>query len=80
MTKPDTSDPRERFFLKAPMISNAWTEVTRQKWIEAERAAGFRPKMSGDDPRYMDTMATGGFSSSTGLSGTYTMDGGEPKW
>jgi hypothetical protein len=71
---------RERFFLKSPMISNEWTEVTREKWIQAERASGFRPKMSSDDPRYMDTMATGGFSSSAGLSGCYTMDGSVPTW
>ena len=70
----------ERFFLRAPMISKDWTEVTREKWIAAERAAGFRPKLWSGDPAYMTTMATGGFSSSTGLSGTYTTDGSAPTW
>ena len=52
----------EKYFLKADWQTD-WTEVTKQEWIKAERAAGFRPKMSSDDPRYMDTCATGGFSS-----------------
>lgn len=43
-------------------------EVTRAEWIVVERAAGFRPKMAFDDPKYMETCATGGFSGQ-GLSG-----------
>lgn len=46
-----------------------WVEVSRDEWIRAERAAGFRPKMASDDPRYMQTQATGGFSSSAGTEG-----------
>lgn len=36
-------------------------EVTLEEYCKAERAAGFRPKMASDDPRYMITPATGGF-------------------
>lgn len=45
-----------------------WQSVSKEMWIRAERAAGFRPKLSSDDPRYMATPATGGFSSG-GISG-----------
>ncbi len=51
----------EHYWLKAGW-QNDWTEVSRKKWIRAERMAGFRPKMSSDDPRYVDTCATSGFS------------------
>jgi len=44
-------------------------EVTRKEWIQAERAAGFRPKMASTDPGYMDTCATGGFTGN-GISGS----------
>ena len=37
-------------------------EVTREDFIAAERAAGFRPKLSSSHPNYMTTLATGGFS------------------
>lgn len=37
-------------------------EVTLEEFCKAERAAGFRPKLSSSDPRYMTTPATGGFS------------------
>lgn len=56
-----------RHFLKAA-FAREWTEVSREEWIKAERAAGFRPRMSSDDPRYMDVYATGGFSGN-GVSG-----------
>lgn len=46
-----------------------WVVVSKADWIRAERAAGFRPKMASDDPRYMETCATGGFSSSAGTEG-----------
>ena len=39
-------------------------EVTREEWIKAERAAGFKSKF-GDDSE-----ATGGFSSSSGVKGS----------
>ena len=53
-------------------------EVSKEEFCRAERAAGFRPKISSDDPRYMTTCATGGFSSSGGISGyvRYTPDEG----
>lgn len=51
----------ERYLLKADW-QNDWADVSRKDWIHAERRAGFRPKMSSDDPRYMDVCATGGFS------------------
>lgn len=38
-------------------------EVTKQEFIKAERAAGFRPKLPSTHPNYMETCATGGFSS-----------------
>jgi hypothetical protein len=50
-------------------------EVTLEEFCKAERAAGFRPKLSSDHARYMTTLATGGFSGS-GVSGRvkYTPD------
>lgn len=52
-----------RFFLKADwQEKDDWTEVTKEKFIRAERAAGFRPKGDGDG------LATGGFSDG-GVSG-----------
>jgi len=55
------------YFLKADW-QDEWQEVSKEKWIEAERAAGFRPKCSSDHPRYMKDCATGGFTGS-GVSG-----------
>jgi hypothetical protein len=46
-----------------------WVSVSKEDWILAERSAGFRPKMSSDNPRYMSTCATGGFGSSGGTRG-----------
>lgn len=57
-----------RYFLKADFQPD-WVEVSRADWIKAERYAGFRPKLSSDDPRYMQVCATGGFYSSSGISG-----------
>ena len=45
-----------------------WKEVTKEKWIRAERSAGFRPKCSSTDDAYMTTCATGGFMGN-GISG-----------
>lgn len=73
--QPKTS---ERYFLRAASISKEWAEVCREKWIEAERAAGFRPKLPSWDPAYMTTLATGGWSNSAGISGTHTSDGSAP--
>ena len=44
-------------------------EVTLEAFCQAERAAGFQPKMSSDDPRYMTTPATGGFTGTQGITG-----------
>lgn len=51
----------ERYFLKTNWSD--WAEVTCETWINAERGAGFRPKGGGSGT------ATGGFSSSSGVSG-----------
>ena len=45
-------------------------EVTLEEFCKAERAAGFRPKMWSGHPKYMTTVATGGFSGSGGVSGS----------
>lgn len=47
-------------------------EVSLEEFCKAERAAGFRPKLSSCDLNYMTTPATGGFSSSGGISGSMT--------
>jgi hypothetical protein len=74
------SDPTDsqttRHFLKGD-FSDRWEEVNKEKWIKAERAAGFRPKMASVDPRYMDTYATGGFAGN-GVRGIIRYDGSEP--
>lgn len=43
-------------------------EVSLREYCEAERSAGFRPKMPSCDPAYMTTPATGAFSAG-GVSG-----------
>lgn len=56
--------------LKAAAIPGSdWVSVSKEDWIRAERAAGFRPHLWSGDPNYMTTCATGGFSSSAGVSG-----------
>jgi hypothetical protein len=52
----------ERYELSGTWIGAEWREVSKKEWIQAERSAGFRPKMSSDHPDYMNTCATGGFS------------------
>lgn len=75
----------DRFFIAAAFgrgRGTAWIEVTRETWIIVERLAGFRPTLSTDDPAYLTSLATGGFSSSShalSIHGTYTTDGGLPK-
>lgn len=51
-------------------------EVTKEEWIKAERAAGFRPKCASDDPRYWTEPATGGFTGS-GMSGSIIYEQGD---
>ena len=58
---------KTKFFLSHPQLGEK--QVTKEEYIKAERAAGFRPKMSSDDPRYMTTIATAGFGSGSGIIG-----------
>lgn len=44
-------------------------EVSLEEYCKAERSAGFRPKLWSGHPNYMRTPATGGFYSSSGISG-----------
>lgn len=62
-----SADPVYRHLLTAT-FNPQWVEVTKEDWIKAERAAGFRPKLWSGDPNYMTTYATGGFSGG-GISG-----------
>lgn len=58
----------ERYFLKADWQTE-WQEVTKEKFIKAERAAGFSPKgVRITDPEYWTTLATAGFGG-YGVSG-----------
>lgn len=50
-----------RYFLR-DRGETEWREVDRRRWIEAERSAGFRPKLASTDARYMEVCATGGFT------------------
>lgn len=61
----------ERYFLSVTLAGEKIErEVTIKEFCMAERQAGFTPKISSRDPRYMTTPATGGFSSTTsGISG-----------
>lgn len=54
-------DTEMKFYLKAGWEKD-YREVTKEEFIRAERAAGFRPKLASSDPEYMNTLATGGFS------------------
>lgn len=74
------SDRERVYWLKASGIpGSTWTKVTKEEWIKAERRAGFRPKLSSDDPRYMTTCATGGFGDGS-ISGTTTNDETPPTY
>lgn len=61
----------EIFELKANDAGDdGWVQVTKEEWIRAERASGFRPRMmSSTDPLFMTTCATASFHSSLGSSG-----------
>lgn len=60
----------DRYFLSVTIAGEKIErEVTLEEFCKAERAAGFRPKLWSGDPAYMTTPATGGFSSSRGISG-----------
>ena len=56
-------DAKPRYFLKTGPQED-FQEVSVEDFCRAERAAGFRPKLSSLDPRYWVTPATGGFSGS----------------
>lgn len=61
-------------WLKATGIPGSpWVKVTKEEWVKAERSAGFRPKAV-DVGQY----ATGGFGSSSGISGSLTVDDKPP--
>lgn len=75
------NDRGEKYWLRAPGIpGSTWTEVSKEDWIKAERAAGFCPKLWSGDPAYMTTCATGGFGGSQGISGNITYDGEPPRY
>ena len=59
-----------RYFLSVVLGSErVEREVTVKEFCEAERRAGFRPKLSSTDPNYMTAPATGGFGSFSGIGG-----------
>lgn len=49
------------YLLKAGW-DDEYKEVTKEEWIKAERAAGLYPKCASDEPGFMTSCATGGFS------------------
>jgi len=54
----------DKYFLTATLgDEQIEKEVTLEEYCRAERQAGFRPKMSSDEPGYMTTPATASFSS-----------------
>lgn len=68
-------------WLKATGIPGSqWQKVSKEDWIRAERGAGFRPYVPSSHPDYMTTYATGGFSSSQGISGSLTTDDNPPQY
>lgn len=64
-----TDEGYYEYQLRAVIPGSDWITVPRDEWIRAERSAGFRPKLWSGDPNYMKVEATGGFSSSYGISG-----------
>lgn len=63
------------YFLSSTIAGEKFEkEVSLEEFCRAECAAGFRPKMPSDDPRYMTTPATGGFSNGCGISGRTSVD------
>lgn len=68
----------ERYFLKGDFPGSEWVEVSKAKWISAERSVGFRPNLPSFDPLYMKTCATGGFIASNGVMGGITYNGCAP--
>lgn len=65
----------KHYFLSSTIAGEKFEkEVSVEEYCRAERAAGFRPKMSSSDSHYITTTATGGFSSSYGISGSCEVD------
>lgn len=58
----------EKYYLRLNERAQ-WQRVTKEAFIAAERAAGFRPKLPTTDPAYATTCATGGFGSSGSVQG-----------
>jgi hypothetical protein len=69
-------DLTERYWLRIDQPGMPWQRVTRDQFIRAERAAGFRPKFGGD------RLATSGFGAggvvgrvtNGPVAGTYAFD------
>ena len=60
-----------KYFLRVTLAGEKIKrEVSIEEFCKAERAAGFRPKLSSCDPKYMTTPATGGFSAGGSVSGS----------
>lgn len=57
----EVNDDDYVYLLKAGW-DDEYKEVTKEQWIKAERAAGFYPKCASDEPGFMTSCATGGFS------------------
>lgn len=62
-----------RYFLRPDVGRFPWAEASKEEWVQAERAAGFRNTMGRPEEP-----ATGGFSGN-GMQGTITYDGGKPR-
>lgn len=62
---------KERYWLRAK--GTKWQEVSQDKYIDAERSAGFHPK-EGCGP-----VATAGFSNGS-AEGKVTYDGKQPRY
>jgi hypothetical protein len=64
----------EHYFLSCTVAGEEIEkEVSLEEFCKAERAAGFQPKMTSDNPLYMFTPATGGFGGN-GISGRISID------
>lgn len=61
-------EDQTRYFLS--MVEGFWTEVSKEEFMAAERAADFHPKFPGEP-------ATSGFSNGSSR-GTTTYDGKDP--
>ena len=68
---------KDRYFLSVELAGERIEkEVSLEEYCKAERAAGFRPKCSSDEPQYWTTPATAGFTG-CGKSGRIKYGDGE---